>query len=105
MTVAADHLALGTIDIAHARLALAIQPQRIDVDVTGGDLAGGKASGGVSIQNGDGDANLTGQLNLTGAALDQFVWQSDGSPVATGTSTSRRISRRPAARPPRWCRA
>ncbi len=85
LSVAADHLALGTIDIANAKLALAIQPQRIDVDVTGGDLAGGKASGGVSIQNGDGDANLTGQLNLTGAALDQFVWQSDGGPVATGT--------------------
>ncbi len=84
LEVAADHLAVGTLDVTGGTLALALAPQRIDIDVKGGHLAGGAFGGGASIQNVDGNAHVTGQFNLTGAALDAFAWQRDGRVVATG---------------------
>jgi len=85
LAVTADRLSVGGLVVAAPKLALTIQPQRLDLDMTGGTLAGGSASGGISVQNVDGNANLTGQVNVTGAALETFLWQSDGQPVATGT--------------------
>lgn len=84
IAVATQHLAVGNLDITGGAIALALQPNRIDVDLTGGHLAGGAAAGGVSIQNVDGNATLTGQFNLTGAALDGLAWRRDDKPVITG---------------------
>ena len=42
-------------------------------------------TGGVSIDNVDGNANVAGRFDLKGAALESFVWQRDGRSVATGT--------------------
>ena len=85
LAVTAEHLSVGEgLDVANAKLAVNLQPQRIDVDLGGGDLAGGKASGGVSIQNVDGNANVTGQFNLAGASLESLIWQRDQRAVATG---------------------
>ena len=72
------------LDVANAKATLNLQPQRIDVDLSAGDLAGGKATGGVSIQNVEGNANLTGQFNLAGASLESLIWQRDQRAVATG---------------------
>ncbi len=84
VTVATRHFSVGDLDVTGGSIALALQPNRIDVDLTGGHVAGGAAAGGVSIQNVDGNATLTGQFNLTGAALDSFVWQRDGQPAIAG---------------------
>ena len=85
VTVATEHVAIGdSLDIANAKLELALQPQRIDIDLKGGSLAGGTANGGVSIANVDGNANFNGQISLQGAALESFIWQRDDRAVATG---------------------
>ena len=83
--IAPDHLAVGGLDVTGSTLSIALTPQRMDVDVKGGRLAGGMASGGVSIQNVDGNAHLSGQFSLAGATLDSLAWQRDGRVVATGT--------------------
>lgn len=84
LAVAVDHLAIGDLDVTGGKVAVALQPNRIDVDLTGGHLDGGTAIGGVSLQNVDGNASLTGQFNLTGATLDQLTWARDDRPVLEG---------------------
>jgi uncharacterized protein involved in outer membrane biogenesis len=84
VSVATKHLYLGDLDITGGTLALALQPNRLDVDLKNGQLSGGAAGGGVSIQNVDGGAALTGQFNLTGVQLDDLVWQRGGQPVLSG---------------------
>jgi uncharacterized protein involved in outer membrane biogenesis len=85
LKVATEHLAVSdALDIANAELALVLQPQRIDIDVTGGHFAGGAASGGISIHNVEGNANITGQFTLAGASLESLIWQRDRRSVATG---------------------
>ncbi len=85
LQVAPDHLTVGSLDVTGSTLSIALAPQRMDVDVKGGSLAGGTASGGVSIQNVDGNAHLSGQFSVAGATLDSLAWQRDGRVVATGT--------------------
>lgn len=84
-SIAAGRLDAGAaIAISNAQMAVALQPQRIDVDLSSGDLAGGKAGGGFSIHNVEGNAALSGQVSLTAAALESFVWRRDERAVATG---------------------
>ena len=85
ITAAVDQLALGGLDVTGGTVVLAFSPQRVDIDLKGGGLAGGKANGGLSIQNLDGSAHVSGQFSLGGAALDALAWQRDGRAVATGT--------------------
>ncbi len=85
LNVSADHLDVGAVDIANTRFDVALAPQRIDVNLTAGQLAGGVVTGGLSIHNVAGNANLLARFDLKGAALDSFVWQLDGRSVATGT--------------------
>src|SRR5690606_889426 len=62
--VTANRLGLGgTLEVAGARMAIALQPQRIDVDLVEGHLRGAAASGGVSIHNVGGNVNLAGRFN------------------------------------------
>jgi uncharacterized protein involved in outer membrane biogenesis len=82
--VATRHFTIGDLDVTDGKLALTLQPNRIDVDLSAATLAGGAASGGASIQNVDGNATLTGQFNLTGARLADLSWQAGGQPALTG---------------------
>jgi hypothetical protein len=82
--VTTQHLRVGGLDVTGGKVALALQPNRLDVDLTGGSLAGGKAVGGVSIQNVDGGATLTGQFSLAGARVGDFAWRQGDQPVLTG---------------------
>ena len=85
LQVAADRLDVGDLGITGTEFTLALQPQRIDLDLTAGQLAGGTVTGGMSVHNVGGNANFTGRFDLKGAALESFVWRRDGRSVATGT--------------------
>jgi len=85
LAVDADHMQVGEdLDIANVSLDVQLQPQRIDIDLSAGQLAGGGVTGGLSIHNVAGNANLNARFNLKGAALESFAWQLDGRSVATG---------------------
>jgi uncharacterized protein involved in outer membrane biogenesis len=85
VAVTAARLALADrLDVNNARFDLTLAPQRLEVDLTAGEVAGGSVTGGFSIHNVAGNANLAGRFNLTRAALEPLVWRVDGRPVATG---------------------
>ncbi len=85
-TIATQQVSLGgETQVSGGTLSVALLPQRIDVDLAGGHLAGGEAKGNVSINNVGGNAHLFGQFDLHGAALQSLVWQAGGVPVAAGT--------------------
>jgi hypothetical protein len=85
LDIAAERVAVGgTHSLSGAELSLVLQPPRIDLNLNRAHLAGGAAAGGVSIQNVDGNARVTGQFTLTGASAEAFAWQLDERSVATG---------------------
>ncbi len=84
LQVAADRLDVGDLGLTGTAFTLALQPQRIDVNLTAGQLAGGTVTGRMSVHNVGGNVNLAGQFDLKGAALESFVWRRDGRSVATG---------------------
>lgn len=85
LAVKAGRFELGSgLAVANAVLAVALQPQRIDIDLSSGDVAGGRANGGVSIHNVDGNAAVSGQFSLVSAALESLVWRQEERAVATG---------------------
>ena len=84
LQVAADRLDVGDLGLTGTAFTLALQPQRIDLDLTEGQLAGGTVTGGMSIHNVGGNVDLSGRFDLKGAALESFVWRRDGRSVATG---------------------
>lgn len=84
--VAAERLLVGdTLQVRNGKLHLGLARDRVDFDVKSGDALGGTLAGGFSIRNVGGNASLTGNLSLIGAALDAVVWQRAGRAVATGT--------------------
>ena len=85
LQVTADRLNVGDLGVTGTKFALALQPQRIDLDLTAGQLAGGTVTGGMSVHNVGGNANFNGRFDLKGAALESFVWRRDERSVATGT--------------------
>ncbi len=85
LVVSADKLDVGDLAVTGTTFTLALQPQRIDVDLTAGQLAGGSVTGGMSVHNVGGNANFSGRFDLKGAALESFVWRRAGRSVATGT--------------------
>ena len=86
LDVATEQLTIGnSMEIANAKLALALSPNRIDLDVKSGETLGGAVAGGVSIRNVGGNANLTGRFSLVGGSLESLIWQRSGRAVATGT--------------------
>ncbi len=84
IAVTADRLDVGDLGLTVTKFDLALQPQRIDLDLTAGQIAGGAVTGGLSIHNVGGNANLSARFDLKGAALESFVWKRDGRSVATG---------------------
>ena len=84
LAVAADRLSVGGLGLTGTAFTLALQPQRIDVDLTAGQLAGGTVTGGMWIHDVDGNANFSAHFDLKNAALESFVWRRDGRSVATG---------------------
>ncbi len=82
--VTTPHFFVGDLDVTDGKLALTLQPNRIDVDLSAGAFAGGAAAGGASIQNVDGNVTLTSQFSLTGGRLDDLSWQAGGQPALTG---------------------
>ena len=77
--MAADRLNVGGLGVTGAAFTLALQPQRIDLDLTKGQLAGGTVTGGMSVHNVGGNVNFAGRFDLKGAALESFVWRRDGT--------------------------
>ncbi len=84
LEVAADRLDVGNLGLTSAAFTLALQPQRIDLDLTKGQIDGGTVAGGMSIHNVGGNTNFAGRFDLKGAALESLVWRRDGRSVATG---------------------
>src|SRR5262249_55197796 len=62
-------------DITNAKLGLAFDPGQLQIDLAAGDIAGGKADGGISIHNVGGNVNLSGHFSLKGSGLEPFIWQ------------------------------
>jgi uncharacterized protein involved in outer membrane biogenesis len=86
IAVAADELAIAPgFDATAAKMAINLQPNRIDVDLAGSQIVGGSLSGGLSIHNVGGNANVSGRVTLTDAALESLVWRRAGRAVGTGT--------------------
>ncbi len=85
LAISAERFAVGDLfDVADARLDVTLDPQRLDLALTGGTLAGGKATGNLTVQNVGGNARLAAVIGLEDAALDAFVWRRGDRPVATG---------------------
>jgi uncharacterized protein involved in outer membrane biogenesis len=85
IAVTAARLSLSDrLDLRNARFDMTLTPQQMDVDLTAGEVSGGTATGGFTIHNIAGNANVSGRFNLSHAALESLVWRVDGRPVATG---------------------
>jgi hypothetical protein len=85
IAVATNELAItDSFDVSAAALTLNLLPNRLAVDLAGGQAVGGAMSGGLSIHNVGGNARLTGRIALKGAALEQLLWSRGGRSVATG---------------------
>ena len=84
--LSADRLAItDSVVVTNAAVETSFSGDRTEVRLTHGDFAGGKATGSLSIVNPEGDAGISGQVSLQGAALADIVWQRDGRSVADGT--------------------
>lgn len=84
--VATEELTLGnTMRVSNARLAVALEPNRVAFDVLSGEVLGGSVVGGFTIRNVGGNANVAGRLSLVDGNLDTIIWQRAGRAVATGT--------------------
>src|SRR6185436_8349519 len=85
LAVTAGRLTLSDrLDLKNARLDVALAPQQLDVNLTAGEVAGGTATGGFSIHNIAGSANVAARFSVSRAALESLVWRVDGRSVATG---------------------
>lgn len=84
--LSADRLLVADgIAVSNAALETSFSGDRTELRLTHGDFAGGKATGSLSIVNPEGDASVSGQVSVTGAALADVVWQRDGRSVAEGS--------------------
>jgi uncharacterized protein involved in outer membrane biogenesis len=84
--ISADRLSISdNLVVTNAAVESSFSGDRTEVRLTNGDFAGGKATGSLSIVNPEGDAAISGQLSVKGAALADVVWQRDGRSVADGT--------------------
>ncbi|MCP4385201.1 MAG: AsmA family protein, partial [Hyphomicrobiales bacterium] len=86
LDVAAERLTVSdSIHITNAELQMTLVPNRIELSVKSGEVIGGKVTGGLSIRNVGGNANVNGQMSMLGASLDPVIWHRAGRAVATGT--------------------
>jgi uncharacterized protein involved in outer membrane biogenesis len=86
VAIAVTHLAItDAFDVANVTSELSFAPNRLDFDLRAGEAVGGSFAGGLSIHNVGGNANVTGRVEMKGAALDSLTWQRAGRSVATGT--------------------
>ncbi|MCB1495787.1 MAG: AsmA family protein [Bauldia sp.] len=84
--LATEELTFGNaLRVTNAKLAMSLEPNRVEFDVKSGETLGGDVVGGFSIRNVGGNANVTGRMSLVGGALDTIIWQRAGRAVATGT--------------------
>lgn len=84
--LSADRLSISDgLVVTNAAVEASFSGDRTEIRLTGGDFAGGKASGSLSIVNPEGDASVSGQVSVKGSALSDVVWQRDGRSVADGT--------------------
>lgn len=72
-------------DVSKVKLSLGLAQDRADLSLLAGEIAGGTVTGGLTIHNVGGNANVIGRLGLNGVNLVSVVWQRGGRPVATGT--------------------
>jgi hypothetical protein len=72
-------------DVSRAKLSFGLGQDRAELNLLAGEVAGGTVTGGLTIHNVGGNANVTGRLGINGANLESVVWQRGGRPVATGT--------------------
>ena len=85
VSVAADQLRVTEgFDAAAVSLVLDLEPDRVSVDVLGGEFVGGTMSGALSIHNVGGNASVSGRITLKDAALGSLVWWRDDQAVASG---------------------
>jgi len=85
IAVATDDFAItDSFNVSGGTLAFNFQPNRLSVDLAGGQAVGGSLSGGLSMHNVGGNARLTGRVALEDAALDQLLWRRGGRTVASG---------------------
>lgn len=78
LTVAPDF------EIANPKVTLALAPDRVEIRVADGEIAGGSAEANLAIHNADGNVGFVGNFQLKDVALDRFIWQRAGRAIATG---------------------
>ncbi len=85
VTVTAARMSVADrLDIRNATIGVTLAPQQLDLDLTKGEIAGGTATGSVSLHNVAGAVNVTGRFNVARVSLETLVWRIDNRPVATG---------------------
>ena len=71
LKIAAGRLTVGPgFDVSNPGLGVVVRPDRFDLDLHAGEIAGGTIKGGASIRNVGGNASLAGRLSLVGANLE-----------------------------------
>ena len=69
----------------NSRFDVRLAPQRLAIDLTHGEVAGGRGTANLAIHNVGGNARIAGAFDLNGAALESFIWHRGDRAIATGT--------------------
>jgi hypothetical protein len=78
-------LGLGPgLELTDGRLQVRLQPAALGLELLDGGLAGGTASGQVTIRNTVGDAAVRGEIGLSGANLAALSWSNGDQPAIDG---------------------
>lgn len=71
-------------DATGVAATLGLKSDRLTLDVSQADFAGGRLTGTYAVSRAGGQAGLNASLRLENADLDDLVWQRAARPVATG---------------------
>ncbi len=86
LAVESDHFYVSDqVDLVNSRFDVRLAPQRLAIDLTHGEVAGGQGSAKLAIHNVGGNARVAGSFDLRGAALGSFIWHRGDRAIATGT--------------------
>ncbi|MFO1185649.1 MAG: AsmA family protein [Bauldia sp.] len=84
IALSAGRLDLGGLAVTDAALTLGLQPEGASLRLEHGGVAGGVAKGDLVVRAEQGEALVTGEVELTGADIGQVVAGWASMPVATG---------------------
>ncbi len=70
--------------LADAAFGVRTTPAESSVENLAGSIGGGRFEGRLGLRRGADGTTLSGRVRLADAALEEFVWRRDASPVANG---------------------